>query len=251
MSTICNNLKHLRKQAGLTQEEFAEILGIKRSLLGAYEEKRATPKTELLAFVADRFDLTLDDLILRDLNEERTAASSFLEQRRRQKMETPDNSIIFVPMKAAAGYISGFADQEFISELNTFTLPMITGNGFRAFEIEGDSMLPVESGSIIVCNQENSLDYVKEGLPYVVVGKDGIVYKRIQKMPQEKNKVLLISDNPMYQPYPIHKKDIVELWMGKYVINPVRNSIGSFNALNNVVEELKKQVDHLSKQIGH
>ena len=35
------NLKHLRKQRGSTQEEFAAELGIKRSLLGAYEEERA------------------------------------------------------------------------------------------------------------------------------------------------------------------------------------------------------------------
>jgi ribosome-binding protein aMBF1 (putative translation factor) len=34
------NLKHLRKMKGMTQEEFANKLQIKRSLLGAYEEER-------------------------------------------------------------------------------------------------------------------------------------------------------------------------------------------------------------------
>ena len=43
MSIACQNLKYLRKQKGWTQQEFADKLGIKRSLLGAYEEERAEP----------------------------------------------------------------------------------------------------------------------------------------------------------------------------------------------------------------
>ena len=35
MSVVCRNLKFLRKQKGWTQQEFADKLGIKRSLLGA------------------------------------------------------------------------------------------------------------------------------------------------------------------------------------------------------------------------
>ena len=56
----------------------------------------------------------------------------------------------FVPVKAAAGYLAGYADPEFIDELNTFTLPMLAPGKYRAFEIVGDSMLPTQSGSVIV-----------------------------------------------------------------------------------------------------
>ena len=37
MSQAGQNLKYLRKLRGWTQEEFAVKLGIKRSLIGAYE----------------------------------------------------------------------------------------------------------------------------------------------------------------------------------------------------------------------
>ncbi len=45
MSIAAQNLKYLRKLRGWTQEEFANKLKIKRSLLGAYEEERAEPTT--------------------------------------------------------------------------------------------------------------------------------------------------------------------------------------------------------------
>ena len=48
MSTAGKNLKYLRKLRGWTQEEFAVKLGIKRSLLGAYEEERAEPRLDTI-----------------------------------------------------------------------------------------------------------------------------------------------------------------------------------------------------------
>ena len=61
MSQANKNLKYLRKLRGWTQEEFAQKLRIKRSLLGAYEEERADPRIDILEAVADMFKLTLDD----------------------------------------------------------------------------------------------------------------------------------------------------------------------------------------------
>lgn len=40
---INENIRFLRKQLGLTQDQFAQQLDIKRSLVGAYEEGRAEP----------------------------------------------------------------------------------------------------------------------------------------------------------------------------------------------------------------
>ena len=60
MSFAGQNLKYLRKLRGWTQEEFANRLKIKRSLLGAYEEERAEPRIEVLEVVMDLFKLTLD-----------------------------------------------------------------------------------------------------------------------------------------------------------------------------------------------
>lgn len=48
MPNIASNLKFLRKTKRLTQQQFADLLDIKRASVGAYEEDRAEPKYELL-----------------------------------------------------------------------------------------------------------------------------------------------------------------------------------------------------------
>src|SRR5215211_1313329 len=198
MSVANKNLKYLRKLRGWTQEEFAQKLRIKRSLLGAYEEERAEPRIDILEVVADMFKLTLDDLLRRDVSDNKT---SYLSRRRAQKMATGRADIPFVPVKAAAGYLAGYADPEFVDELNTFTLPMLTGGNYRAFEIIGDSMLPTPSGSVIVGEKIEKVEDVKNDTPCIVVSRhEGIVYKRIQKDGRSKNKLTLISDNPIYHP---------------------------------------------------
>ena len=107
MSIAGRNLRYLRKLRGLTQEEFAIKLNIKRSLLGAYEEERAEPRIEVLEIVGDIFKLSLDELLLKDLSD---SGGSYLARRRTQKMSSGTNEIMMVPVKAAAGYLAGYAD---------------------------------------------------------------------------------------------------------------------------------------------
>jgi transcriptional regulator with XRE-family HTH domain len=252
MSRAGLNLKCLRKLRGWTQEEFANKLNIKRSLIGAYEEERADPRLDVLEIVADMFKLSLDELLLKDVSNTGNT-SSYLMKRRQQKMMTADRNLIhFVPIKAAAGYMTGYADSEFIDELNTFTLPMLTGGNYRAFEIIGDSMLPTPSGSIIVGEKVDSLDEVKNNSAYIVVSRnEGIVYKRIVKNNRSKAKVSLVSDNPTYQPYQVNSDDIVELWQAQVVIGKVTTQQRwDVNSLANLVNNLQDQVSTLKKKMN-
>ena len=72
MAIANQNLKYLRKLRGWTQEEFAQKLRIKRSLLGAYEEERAEPRIDVLEVVCDIFKLTLDDILRKDLSDNKS-----------------------------------------------------------------------------------------------------------------------------------------------------------------------------------
>jgi transcriptional regulator with XRE-family HTH domain len=250
MSTAGQNLKYLRKLRGWTQEEFANKLNIKRSLIGAYEEERADPRLDVLEIVADIFKLSLDELLLKDLS---NTGSSYLAKRRQQKMMTAERNVIhFVPVKAAAGYLAGYADNEFIDELNTFTLPMLSGGNYRAFEIIGDSMLPTPSGSIIVGEKVDNIDDVKNNMAYIVVSRnEGIVYKRLVKNNRAKNKVSLVSDNPQYQPYQVNTEDIVELWQAQSIISKVtQQQRWDVDALASMVNTLQSQVTTLKKKMN-
>jgi len=249
MSIANKNLKYLRKLRGWTQEEFAQKLRIKRSLLGAYEEERAEPRIEILEVVADMFKLTLDDLLRKDVSDSKT---NYLARRRAQKMSNGRTDIPFVPIKAAAGYLNGYADPEFVDELNTFTLPMLAGGDYRAFEIVGDSMMPTPSGSVIVGERVQNLEEVKTNQTYIVVSKsEGIVYKRMMKNNRQKNKYTLVSDNPTYQPYIINADDILEVWQAQMIISKAntqqRWDVGQLASL---VNNLQQQVTVLKKRMN-
>ena len=250
MSLANKNIKYLRKLRGWTQEEFANKLRIKRSLLGAYEEERADPRMEVLEAVADMFKLSLDDLLRRDVSEAK--GSSYLSKRRAQKLAGGRADIPFVPVKAAAGYLAGYGDPEFIDELNTFTLPMLAGGDYRAFEIVGDSMMPTPSGSVIVGEKVENLDDVKNSNTYIVVSKtEGIVYKRVMKNNRLKNKFTLVSDNPAYQPYNVNAEDILELWQAQMILSKANTQQRwDVDQLANLVTNLQQQVSVLKKKMN-
>ncbi|MEO5947227.1 MAG: LexA family transcriptional regulator [Chitinophagaceae bacterium] len=249
MAVSNQNLKYLRKLRGWTQEEFANKLRIKRSLLGAYEEERAEPRIDVLEVVCDIFKLTLDDILRKDLSDNK---SNYLAKRRAMKLASGRPDIPFVPIKAAAGYLAGYEDPEFIDELNTFTLPMLTGGNYRAFEIVGDSMLPTPSGSVIVGEKLENLDDVKNNIACIVVSRnEGIVYKRVQKNGRQKNKLTLVSDNPIFHPYTVNAEEVLEMWQAQVVISRTNSqNRWDMSQLATVVSDLQQQVTSLKKRMN-
>lgn len=249
MSIANKNIKYLRKQRGWTQEEFAQKLHIKRSLVGAYEEERADPRIDVLEIVCDIFKLTLDDILRKDISDNK---SGYLARRRALKLASGPAEIPFVPVKAAAGYLAGYADQDFIDELNTFTLPMLSGGDYRAFEIIGDSMLPTPSGSIIVGEKVESIEEVKNNTACIVVSRnEGIVYKRVNKNGRTKNKLTMVSDNPTFHPYTLNAEDVLEMWQAQMVISKVKaQDHWDMHQLANMVTGLQEQVSSLKKKLN-
>ncbi len=68
MSAFRINIINLRKSKGLTQEKFAEILKIKRSTLGAYEEGRSLPRIKEFLEMCDLFKVNPKDFYRHELS---------------------------------------------------------------------------------------------------------------------------------------------------------------------------------------
>ena len=51
MVNVNENIRFLRKKKGWTQEKFSKKIGIKRSLVGAYEEGRSDPRLNNLQLI--------------------------------------------------------------------------------------------------------------------------------------------------------------------------------------------------------
>src|SRR5690606_38203669 len=125
MSHIAPNLRYLRKRKGLTQQQFADLMGIKRSLVGAYEEYRAQPKYDLLKKMAAYFGLSMDELTQSKIDADWKPADIGGASSVRVLSITTDRenneNIELVPVKASAGYLNGYADPEYITDLPKFS----------------------------------------------------------------------------------------------------------------------------------
>lgn len=226
MSNISSNLKFLRKKNGLTQQQFADLMEIKRASVGAYEEDRAEPKYELLKKIADHYGLSMDELANDVIDEKWKPLSKGNAGSLRVLSVTVDKydreNIELVPVKASAGYLNGYGDPEYVKELPKFSLPMFNQGTYRAFEIKGDSMLPLTSGSTVIGEYVENWNNIKPGETYVVLSKDeGIVYKRVVFKFKEDKGLKLMSDNKSYEPYWLATEDILEVWKAKAYISTV------------------------------
>lgn len=254
---VTSNIRFLRKQAGYTQAQLAEKLDIKRSLVGAYEEGRAEPKLSTLVNISNLFDITLDQLITADLSTAGIQPKSEANQvggKLRVLAITVDDeqreNIELVPQKASAGYLNGYADPEFIEDLPRFRLPMLGNTGtFRAFEISGDSMLPITSGTVIVGQFIEDWASIKDGTPCILVSeKEGVVFKRVYNKIKDASVLRLHSDNPVYSPYEIGVEDVLEIWEAKsYISNSFPIADLSLDKLSSIVLDLQKEVQKLKK----
>ena len=63
---LANQMKKLRNQKGLTQQELADILHVSKGTVGMWETGRREPNTEILSELADFYGVTVDYLLGRD-----------------------------------------------------------------------------------------------------------------------------------------------------------------------------------------
>jgi len=113
-------------------------------------------------------------------------------------------------------------------------------------------MLPTPSGSVIVCEKVDNADEVKSNNTYIVVSRnEGIVYKRILKSNRAKNKLTLLSDNPIYEPYNVSTDDVLEIWQAQVVISrAVQQQRWDVGQLASIVNTLQDQVSSLKKKMN-
>ncbi|TAE17293.1 MAG: helix-turn-helix domain-containing protein [Bacteroidetes bacterium] len=269
---LSKNLRYLRRQNNRqTQEELAEVLGLTRSVISAYEDARAEPNIATLIKMSEYFIVSIEGLTNLDLSKadaerqqqqrelERYASSKGL-RINMVKAEIPRNekSVYLIPQKAAAGYTAGFADTpQSLEDMPAYRLPFLTkGKEYRLFEITGDSMLPLQEGSLIVAEKLEKLQTVKDGDICVVVGKnEGIVLKRVFNEIKKNGTLLLKSENPAYAPYHIGIEEVQELWKFTAYISDMfpeeydssRDLKAAFERVEHDIQDMRRQAEERNR----
>ncbi|SIN83372.1 XRE family transcriptional regulator [Algoriphagus halophilus] len=222
MSFLSSNLKLLRKQKGITQNELAEKLAVQRTMISAYEDGRSEPKLQTLKLLSEILDVGLEELLDHDIE---TKGRKAIQKRGINILTIATNdekeNITMVPQKASAGYLNGYSDPEYMESLPQFNLPNLSQNAtYRAFELAGDSMLPLIPGTIVIGSYVDQLKDIKSGKTYVLVtATEGVVYKRVFNYLNENGKLFLVSDNDHYKPFEIRAEDVLEAWESKAFIS--------------------------------
>lgn len=254
------NLKLLRQRKKLSQEELAKVIGIKRSSLSSYENQAVEPDFETLVRISTYFQIPLDRLLKTSLDKvsEKTLQSyendePYIDGSALRILATTVDSdnienIELVPVKARAGYTSGYADPNYIKVLPAFNLPFLDRNRkYRTFQITGDSMPPVSEGSWVTGEYVQNWNSVRDRHPYIIITKDeGIVFKIVYNKIRKQNSLLLCSTNPAYEPYEIHVNEILEIWkFTNYISSELPEPNLSNDEISSTVMKLQKEVSEL------
>ena len=215
MSLFSDNIKVLRNKKAVTQQVVAEGCSVPRDRYVKYEGGVNLPPPDFLLAVSRYFHISIDILLSVDLRKIPVDDLLKLGDNRILLPITVDkngnNFIEIIPHKARAGYLTGYANPEFIENLQHISLPWLRNGKFRAFPVDGDSMPPHKSGFFIVGRYVEKLGDVMDGKTYILLTKnEGIVYKRLNK--NGKNALVLHSDNAYYKSYEVKASEILEIW---------------------------------------
>ena len=218
MLNFASNIKYLRNKKAWSQQALADYFDLTRGQVASYEDHRAEPSQQTLIKYSNFFKLPIDALIRHDLTMSKDDV--YIDIGKNRVLfpviinDDNEDSIEVIPIKASAGYLSGYDDPEYISELPQMKLPFIPTGKHRAFPIKGDSMEPwVREGAFVVGKFVESPDYIRDGQTYVVVThNEGLVYKRIYRNEHNKNVLIFKSDNAFYAPYEVRVEEVIELW---------------------------------------
>ena len=188
---MADRIKEKRIQAGLTQEELAEKLGLKKSAIAKYENGRVENiKRSIIQKMSDILDCTPSYLMGWDEN---------------VTIQTAQRSHYRIPVltTVAAGKPI-YAEEDVLQWIDYDKEP---GDHVRACRIEGNSMIPrIQNGATVIFDSE--LGWEDGDVVIATVNGDHATCKRIKKYADG---IALLSDNANYAPMYFSGKEVNEL----------------------------------------
>ncbi|SEW24540.1 Helix-turn-helix domain-containing protein [Chryseobacterium wanjuense] len=255
MSIFSDNIRFLRTQKNLSQQEIADDLSMSRVRYSKYEDGRSEAPYEILIRISKYVNISIDLLLTVDIR--KYSLENIL--------KLPDNRIVLpvivdpegnnfieiIPHKASMGYLTGYSDPGYIESLQRISLPFLSNGKYRAFPADGDSMPPFMDGSYIIGKYVEKLQDLKPGKAYIFVTRnEGITYKTL--MSGNKKSITVCADNSFYDPYEILLSDILEVWLYVWGLLPEDyrkyNSTDSMS-VQDMFLELRKDIKKLNEKL--
>lgn len=253
MSVIGNNIKKIRSVKKLNQQAFADMFEIKRASVGAYEEGRADPKIKTIIEIANKFGITLDLFMTKDLKvNDLYRFDIFREDLTKdvkhnlipQRVVVDVLAIPFIRKADFERYLKSEDRGVFLSQVTAIQLPLARGKSYAAFEVLDHYMQTslggLAEGDIFIGESSKDLDVsqIEVGKVYLFEFKDTYVVRKVVAKNMSQLKLQGESDLAYLEIYNL--KDLTKIWRGvKVITNKFSMSQNLTNELKSLQEELR------------
>jgi transcriptional regulator with XRE-family HTH domain len=284
------NLKFLRDKHRLKQSDMLPLLGFSQTTWNNYERGVSLPKMSDLEKISDHFRILESDLLHTELTyhtrmddvTNRYAAcktpenhvvqeqpQTLIAKRAGHHVPVPPrthsgtpmvitvdgqgrDNIVYVPIKAQAGYLLGYSDKEYIENLPSFHMPGLNNGTYRMFEVQGVSMAPtLLDKDRVIAQWVSSAEDIRDNRVHVIVHKEGVAIKRVLNRVAERNKIYLKSDTLTYRTeYPIKEidpADVLEIW---YVRLKISADLSEPSEVYNRLSNLEINQHEIMRSLG-
>ncbi|MFC6225289.1 XRE family transcriptional regulator [Hymenobacter artigasi] len=256
MSNVGKNIRKLRTVKKLSQAAFAELFGLARPSVGAYEEGRSEPKMETLIQIAQHFGLSVDLLLTKELTVNELYHFDIFKEQLQPPAPVPkaaslaDNQQRVTPLvyrNRALEYIVRHHDPAFIDSLPVLQLPHQLSGPTRAFEVSGADMLLHRQGlrhqDIVLCSRvDKARPRLKSGSVYVFVTPGKVLIRRLTEWLEIDQLLKLRADNPDYGSQELAMSQALEVWEVRGVFT---THLRAPALLDERVAELERKMEEL------
>ncbi|NNM23110.1 MAG: LexA family transcriptional regulator [Flavobacteriaceae bacterium] len=239
--------KKVREEQNHTQQSFAQLLGIGNSTADI-ERGKTKISGKVVMELLQQFSINPLWLFGKSFVQYVDINGGDVAPKVVTLNQEGQDSILLVNQKAAAGYPQNIGDVEWYDSLPSFSIPLpeYRNATYRGFQVEGDSMLPnIRPNEWVLGRAVPSITEASDSRIYIVVLKDSVLVKKMQKVANAPDRVRLISLNPEYLPIDVEVRDIQELWMVNSKLTFGINEPSE----SNLLKQLQQSMDELKGQI--
>ncbi len=182
------NLKQLRHERGYSQQKLAQKLNVSRSTVAMWETGSSEPSLQMIQRIADVLSVSVAELF-------------------GEPADPSAHKGILIPV---LGCVQAGLPNEAVEDVLDYEeiTPELASTGeFFALRVRGDSMEPrMVEGDVVIVRKQDDAD--SGDIVVALVNGDEATIKRLKKRPEG---ILLIANNPAYEPMFFSNREIREL----------------------------------------
>lgn len=182
------NLKQLRHERGYSQQKLAQKLNVSRSTVAMWETGSSEPSLQMIQRIADVLSVSVAELF-------------------GEPADPSAHKGILIPV---LGCVQAGLPNEAVEDVLDYEeiTPELASTGeFFALRVRGDSMEPrMVEGDVVIVRKQDDAD--SGDVVVALVNGDEATIKRLKKRPEG---ILLIANNPTYEPMFFSNREIREL----------------------------------------